>query len=212
MDIRYSRVLKWINTHEKPYLDRWIESISPNQIESKSWLARNLRDTIPAFGRAKRYQNSEGKSNIEIVGGWFGFPLIYYLSQYYSHINKVVLYDLDPIACRIARKYIEIFNYNFEIKVYEMDYFEQRDTRRAHIIINTSQEHMPYISPLKEYLISPEKTFVVLQSNNMFNEPDHSNCVQSVNELSDKSGLSSVIYRGELPLGNYNRFMVMGTY
>ena len=212
MDIRYAGVLKWINTHEKTYLDRWVESVSPNQIESKKWLAENLVKTLPAFGRIKRYQNAEGKSNIEIVGGWFGFPLIQYLYEQYPHINRVTLYDIDPVACRIARKYVEVFNYKFEINVYNMDYFEQTDERRAHIIINTSQEHMPQISRMKEYLISPEKTFVVLQSNNMFDEPDHLYCVNNLDELLDNSGLSEVIYKGSLPLGVYNRFMVMGNY
>jgi hypothetical protein len=212
MDIRYAKILKWIRRYEPKSIDRWMESVSPNQIESKLWLAKNLKQTLPAFGRLRRYQNDEGKSNIEIVGGWFGFPMIQYLHDVYPQINRITLYDVDPIACKICRKYIEAFNYNFEIRVFNLDYFEQSDIRRAHIIINTSQEHMPSISRMKEYLTSPEKTFVVLQSNNMFYDPEHTNCVNSVNELADNSGLTEVIYRGELPIGDYNRYMVMGSY
>ena len=205
MDIRYSRVLKWINTHEKPYLDRWIESVSPNQIESKLWLCENLRNCrIP--------KNDHGKVNIEIVGGWFGFPLIQNLNTYMDFINKINLYDLDPIACRIARKYREMFDFKFDITVHELDYFEQKDMRRAHIVINTSSEHMPSIEPLKEYLISPNNSLMILQSNNMVDEPDHVNCVENVDELVKKSGIKNVMYKGSLPLGNHNRFMVMGMY
>lgn len=205
MDIRYSRVLKWINTHEKPYLDRWIESVSPNQIESKSWLCDNLRN-------CKIPKNDNGKVNIEIVGGWFGFPLIENLNNSMDFINKINLYDLDPIACRIARKYKEVFNFKFDIIIHERDYFDQKDMRRAHIVINTSSEHMPSIEPLKEYLISPSNSLMILQSNNMVDEPDHVNCVESVDELVKKSGIKNVMYKGSLPLGNYNRFMVMGMY
>jgi hypothetical protein len=212
MDMRYAKVLKWIRTHEPNSIERWMESISPSQIESKQWLAKNLASTLPAFGRIKRYQNDDGKSNIEIVGGWFGFPMIQYLYQHYPYINRIALYDIDPIACKIAKKYVEAFNYDFEIRIRNIDYFDQMDRRRAHIIINTSQEHMLPIDTLKEHLITPEKTFVALQSNNMFDEPDHLYCVNDVNELADKSGLSEVIFRGSLPLGNYHRFMVMGNY
>lgn len=205
MDIRYSKVLKWVNTHEKPYLDRWIESVSPNQIESKLWLTESLiKCRIP--------KNNEGKINVEIVGGWFGFPLIEYLYKSAPFINKINLYDLDPIACRVARKYVDVFNYPFEIMIHERDYFTQTDERRAHVVINTSSEHMPSIEPLKQYLISADNSLMVLQSNNMFDEPDHSNCVNSVEELIELSKLSKVMVSDSLPLGKYNRFMVMGYY
>lgn len=205
MDIRYSRVLKWINTHEKPYLDRWIESVSPNQIESKKWLADSLYN-------CKIPKNDEGKCNVEIVGGWFGFPLIDYLSSSAPFINKINMYDVDPIACRIARKYVEFFRPRFDVIIHERDYFTQTDSRRAHIVINTSSEHMPSIEVLNQYLISPNNSLMVLQSNDMFDEPDHINCVRSLEEFEKNSGLKNIMFKGSLPLGDYNRFMLMGMY
>ena len=51
---------------------------------------------------------------------------------------------------------------------------------------------------------------MTVQSNNYFGEPDHLNCVSSLEEFKRQAPLSHVGYQGELELPNYTRFMLIG--
>ena len=84
------------------------------------------------------------------------------------------------------------------------------------MVINTSCEHMWDMSMMKECYESPERTLLVLQSNNKTNEPDHVNCVTSCQELIEKNELKEVF--GDWKRINdgtpdkYIRYMVMGKW
>ena len=78
------------------------------------------------------------------------------------------------------------------------------------LVINTSSEHMldlPILIKDKQY---KKECVFALQSNNMFHHSDHINCVNSVEELIQKSGLSKILYSGTLNLDEYERYMVIG--
>ena len=51
-----------------------------------------------------------------------------------------------------------------------------------------------------------------LQSNNMFDLEEHTNCVNSHEELAQKSGLNKILYSGKMILDNYERYMVIGLF
>jgi len=46
----------------------------------------------------------------------------------------------------------------------------------------------------------------------MFHLDEHTNCVNSHEELAEKSGLNTILYSGKLDLDNYERYMVIGLF
>jgi len=74
------------------------------------------------------------------------------------------------------------------------------------MVINTSCEHMD--NTWFENL--PSGTFVVLQTNDYFSNPQHSNCCKDLEEVKSKYPMQSISYEGELDTHLYNRFMLIG--
>lgn len=208
MDIRYAKILKWIHTNHPDQLNRWIESVSPNQIKCKQWLTSELKPIIKKYGQYW----PESNYTTEIIGGWFGWPLLDYISD--IPLGTVRLVDIDSFCSQVSHKYCEIFKPGFNFKFINediMDISENNDTRKTRLVINTSCEHM---ADMSDIIISrgynTEKIMVVLQSNNKIDEPDHINCVNSWKELAEQSGVVNVYYGGELNMGSYTRYMVIG--
>ena len=199
MDIRYAKILKWFRDNHPDKLDRWMESVSPNQILCKEWLVDQLCDH-PGLNKPLK---------IEIIGSWFGWPLVDLLEQNID-CERIRLYDIDPFACKVARKYIEVFDYNIDIKTFEMSYWDHQQSEvGCDLLINTSSEHMK-----KTLVTLPhnyfKKPIIAIQSNNKTDESDHINCVFSTEELIEQSGCEKIYYAGEKDMGNYTRFMVIG--
>jgi len=205
MDIRYAKILKWFQHNHPDKLDRWIESISPNQIICKQWLVDELTNVITD---KKQYWKEE-EYNVEIIGGWFAWPLLDYMSN--LPLNKVRNVDCDEFCNKASAKYKEIFSPQFEYQFFNYNITELKDTFAPRFVINTSCEHMP---PMKQIVESrgyiKEKAVLVLQSNNKTDEPDHINCVSSAKELALQSNCQKIYYMGEKDMGDYKRFMVIG--
>lgn len=188
------------------------ESLSPNQISSKTWLIDELI----------KHLSTNTFQKIEIVGSWYGFPLLQYI---HDNINfeKIECWDIDKQARLISKKYIEIFKYN-NIFVYNKNYWEhERTASEATILINTSSEHMKpsfYQMKGKYGKFYHKNPLVVIQSNNMKHIPDHINCVENEEELIVKHRIKEVLYTGqqdiiewdgfEIKKTDYKRFMVIG--
>jgi len=199
MDIRYSKVMKWFWHNHRENFDRLLESLSPNQLECKHWLIDELN---PVWFR-------DHSLKIEIIGSWFAWPLVDFLARKFD-IERIRLYDPDPFACMVARRYIEEFKFPFEIQTFEMSYWDhEQDEVGCHLLINTSAEHMyeTLATGRQKYAKAP---VVALQSNNMFNEEDHVNCVSSAESLSKQNGLKSILYSGTKSFDRYDRYMVIG--
>tara|TARA_B100001079_G_C16349803_1_gene487635 strand:- start:261 stop:998 length:738 start_codon:yes stop_codon:yes gene_type:complete len=213
----YYNMLKWFDRNYPLEMHRFIESISPNQIEGKNWLVEELdKVQIP--------RDEEGRFKIEIVGGWFGFPLIDLLyNKYGDEIRAIDFFDMDPFASKVFGVYLSTWWVDIQdVKIFtnEMgDYFNYKEKRRAHLIINTSCEHMPDMKDMREYYFDPERTLLVLQSNNKTDEDDHINCVDSEIELAEKNGIGflnggfrTMKSREGKELNFWNRYMAMGKW
>ena len=87
----YYIIQKFIKNNHAEYEKSFDDSLSHNQYESKKWLCDILNDLkITTPGNIKKYTNDGSKSTrfphgdpdwkypllIEIVGSWFGWPLI----------------------------------------------------------------------------------------------------------------------------------------
>jgi hypothetical protein len=78
----------------------------------------------------------------------------------------------------------------------------------ADVVINTSCEHITQAQYDQWLSGIPNTTLIVLQSNN-YDIPEHVRIVQGLNEFVDQSNLT-VLWKGELALPLYNRYMIIG--
>ena len=198
----YMKVKRFLDESYPEYASNLLDSITDGQYESKRWMCQILKPEL--FG-------SKDSFKIEIVGAWFGWPLIEMLEDTIVRIEQIDLYDPDEVCQEVVQKYKYHFEPSYNINQFG-DYFERNDKRIRHMIICTSCEHMPDIGEMKEYYKDTPKPIYVLQSNDYIDLPEHENCVESTNELAEKNGISDIMYKGEKDFGYYKRFMVVGRW
>ena len=191
----YYYVKRWILKNHSHLLEPYNDTISDGQYESKYWLANELNNI-----------NWKKDLHIEIIGGWFGFPLIEMISN--LPIKQIDFYEIDEECKKVLTQYVEQFNYDFRIVQFG-NYFERTELRRRDLIINTSCEHMNDISLMKSFY--KDSPIIALQSNNFY-EHDHVNCVESEIELRNNNEITITKYMGMKEMEKYKRFMVIGEW
>lgn len=169
------------------------QSFSENQIMAKSWLVENLA-LHPIAGKKEK--------TIVVLGSWYGTLIVPLLYHYLSDIKYIKLIDYDKETLTLAKilwgdKIItEVKDISFDVKEVEAD-----------IIINTSCEHMWHMKDIQF------KGVCAFQSNDFLQETSHVNCVNSIEEFIDQTGIQTIDYQGEIPFDNYHenkRFMIIG--
>jgi hypothetical protein len=170
------------------------QSFSENQFVAKTWLIEQLM----------MHKVSDKKNKvIWIIGSWYGTLLVPLLYKNFTSISEINLVDYDKESLFVA-------NYLFadSIKTHCLDANFDLPKIEADIIINTSCEHM---YPMKDFDFSG---LCVFQSNNFDKEPAHINCVNSLQEFKDQSGLTKIDFEGEINFhkydDNYKRYMLIG--
>lgn len=185
---------------------------SKGQIESKRWLVNELLRLNLNLG------------TIFICAGWYG-SLATFLFENNFKLQKVRSFDIDPQCADIAETFNRswvVDNWKFKattLNIENIAYPLIYETKKANgstvelieepdTIINTSCEH---IENFKDWFNSiPSGKLVILQSNNYFEITDHINCVSSLEEFSNQTPMSNLLYQGELNLEKYTRFMRIG--
>jgi hypothetical protein len=197
--------------------------MSRSQIKSKIWLVEELENVRQSLSDPVYKQ-------VMIMAGWFGqIKTIYDKKLTY---RKMRIVELDREACQTSDY---IFNLaeleNHKVKAvcadinqlilhkngYEWTVENFRDGTKysekflPDLIINTSAEHMTeewfYQLRFKQLEGDP---IVAIQSNNLFDIPEHVNCVHSVNHMKKKFPMRKVLFAGELQLKGYKRVMLIG--
>jgi hypothetical protein len=194
--------------------------LSRGQVRSKLWLVSEL---------AKIVEGPVG--NVVFYGGWYNF-LAHILYEQFE-VNNVYSLDLDEkVVAPSKRLYPEEvsagtflpltvdvnkvvwkdnkMNFNNLIEkddgAYKpADKFDHSDIT-ANLIVNTSCEHMD--NTWFENI--PSGKVVVLQTNDYFENEQHSNCCKDLSEAKSKYPMQSIMYEGELDTHLYNRFMLIG--
>ena len=198
----YYWIDQWVNNNIPKYYDSFEDSVSQGQFDSKLWLCRELKKI-----NLTRYE----PLHIDIVGSWFGFPLIEMLSNLFK-IKQIDLYDIDENCHKVVAQYINHFDPDFRVVQFG-DFFERKDLRRRHLVINTSSEHMSDIVIMKQYYKDyPNTPLIAVQSNNYTAIQDHINCVKDEEELLEKNQIKRLYYKGSQSLPLYDRFMVIGRW
>lgn len=198
----YYWIDQWVNNNIPKYYDSFEDSVSQGQFDSKLWLCRELKKI-----NLTRYE----PLHVDIVGSWFGFPLIEMLSNLFK-IKQIDLYDIDENCHKVVAQYINHFDPDFRVVQFG-DFFERKDLRRRHLVINTSSEHMSDIVIMKQYYKDyPNTPLIAVQSNNYTAIQDHINCVKDEEELLEKNQIKRLYYKGSQSLPLYDRFMVIGRW
>lgn len=177
---------------------------SRGQVKSKLWLMTELAKVVDG-----------PLGNVVFYGGWHNFIAHMLFDQF--DVNKIYSIDLDP-ECKTTQHTMyadEIINHKFEPVLGNVNDIKWNDNKRfllndrefhANIVINTSCEHMD--NTWFESL--PAGTFVLLQTNDYFENEQHSNCCKDLEEAKQKYPMQNIFYEGSLDTELYNRFMLIG--
>lgn len=194
------------------------DAFSRSQLKSKIWLVEEL---------AKIDANYD---NVIIMAGWFGqIKNIYDKKCTYA---KMRIAEMDKAACETSDYVFNLSNLdNYKVKSvnvnineltlhkngYEWDVENFKEGTKysekflPDLIINTSAEHMTeeWFNQIrfKEMESNP---IVAIQSNNLFDIPEHINCVHSVDHMKKKFPMKEIFFEGELQLKGYKRVMLIG--
>tara|TARA_B100000085_G_C18393801_1_gene451563 strand:- start:93 stop:740 length:648 start_codon:yes stop_codon:yes gene_type:complete len=191
---------------QKPWArERIKNSMTASQLESKLYLGTELEKI------------GKGWNNVAVIGGWY----CHFLSAVLiDHLNCkfVCNYEIDKDAQLISFKFNNRYKQEGKYHSHKRNLFLKN--LRADVedpvdlVVNTSCEHMYYMSALREKhfenLLAPFPLFV-LQSTDDNQYDDHINCVSGPEELAEQAGLVHIEYMGTKKLSNgMNRFMVIG--
>ena len=199
-------------------LDAISDAFSRSQIKSKIWLAEELHNL------------NIKPNNILIMAGWYGQLRL--VLEHVMTYDKMRVLEIDRKSCEISDS---VFNLNriddYRVKsvnadinnlgAYKNGYeweIENFNTGVKYtekflpdLVINTSSEHMTtdwfFTLKFKEMESAP---VVAIQSNNLFDIPEHINCVHSIGHMKKIFPMREILYEGELQLQGYKRVMLIG--
>lgn len=174
---------------------RTMDAFWSGQLKSKEWLIDCLDEHV------------HFASSIDIHGGWVGV-LASMLFQSNIPITTIRSIDIDPHCKHVADEMNRIEQNQGRFRAVIHDMCDIRSD--SDIVINTSCEHITqdqydlWLSGLRH------NSLVVLQSNN-YNIPEHVRPAMSLEQFIEQSSLSNILYKGELKLPMYTRYMIIGT-
>ena len=173
---------------------RTLDAFWKGQLRSKEWLI-NCLDEHVHMG-----------SSIDIHGGWVGV-LASMLFQSNIPITNIRSIDIDPSCESVATMMNKKEEMAGRFRAVTADMCTIRSD--ADVIINTSCEHITQDSYDLWLSGHPANSIIVLQSNN-YNIPEHVRIAKDLDSFKEQSGLSTILYEGELDLPLYKRFMLIG--
>lgn len=192
------------------------DHFSRGQVQSKIWMLDELEKIV----------ENKQMGNVLMYGGWYN-TFAYFLFERFA-VDKIYSLDLDPNCWEVADNFNaqQCYKENWRFKastvdVNQLKWSEGRTvtfpvdrpqlspttvTFKPNIVINTSCEHMS-----DEWFYNlPDGMPVCLQTNDYFDNDQHSNCVSGVNEARLKYRFSDIVYAGELETYLYKRFTLIG--
>lgn len=189
--IKYTDALYSTPAESAPRYDEFRDMFSSGQIRSKEWLITELDKVVLNWNPL----------SMIIAGAWFG-TLGMMLHKHFCNA-RITMMDIDPRCAEFIHHMIYKDN---ALKSITADMYEYRYTED--VIINTSCEHIPDIHQWLALL--PPKRTVVLQSNNFYNGSGHVNCTDTIGGFIEQTGITDILYSGELEMPMYTRYMIIG--
>jgi len=200
---------RFIRSFDEDLVPDFNDFYSRGQIASKKWLVEELSKVV-----------SDNKlGNVAVFGAWYNF-IAHMLFEKFN-IDKMYSIDIDGDVIHHIKKMmrnqinsgqlVPITLDASTIKWFNNDIVVNTDDGATYcndidLVINTSCEHMSddWFNNL------PTGTIVLLQTNNYFDNIQHSNCVKTLNDALDKYKMSNILYKGTLKTELYDRFMIIG--
>ena len=173
---------------------RTLDAFWGGQIRSKEWLIDNLSKHISL------------PSTVDIHGGWVGV-LASMLFQSTIPITTIRSIDIDPWCESVSNMMNRQEEIDGRFRAVTANMTDIKSS--AHVIINTSCEHITqdehdlWLSGL------PHDSLICMQSNN-YDIPEHVRISACLADFEIQSGLSNIIWSGELILPLYTRYMIIG--
>jgi hypothetical protein len=195
MKVEIEDVLFWmdaIRNSEDRY--RTLESFWKGQVRSKVWLSDQLNNWYI------------GLKDIVIFGGWNGV-LASILFNVRPDIKSITSVDIDPTCEEIANTVNKRYEMEGKFKAVTADMCNYKYD--AHLVINTSCEHITQ-QQYETWLSNiPEQAMIVLQSNDYFELDEHIRCATDLEDFVEMSKIN-VTWKAELQTEKYKRFMLIG--
>jgi len=200
-------MVKAVSRYRGPYI---ANSLNKNQMASKKWLIDEL------FGV------TAGRLGTGFVlGGWNGVLGAMLLQDPRFQIDLLLNIDIDPgceaVAETMNRSHVKSGRFKAATAdMYDIDYAAERFDcgeeepieATADILFNTSCEHLTRFSDWFD--AAPKGMLMALQSNDLFDEPGHENCVADLESFKRQAPMTELLFAGALPLKRYTRFMLIG--
>lgn len=189
------------------------DCFSRGQLKSKLWLIDELEKLNLPLGV------------VYLCAGWYA-TLATMLFESDMEISKIRSFDIDPSVIDIAKTFNKPWvmdNWKFQaatLDIHDIDFLSHTynvtradgslcsQTTVPDTVINTSCEHIEHFEDWYEKI--PQGKLLVLQSNNFREIKEHVNCVNNLFEFKRIAHMSILLYEGELDLGKYKRFMLIG--
>lgn len=173
---------------------RTMDAFWSGQLKSKEWLINCLDEHV------------DYAVTVDIHGGWVGVlaSMLFQSNIPCSYIRSV---DIDPHCEHTANTMNQIEYNQGKFRAVTANMVNLRSD--TDVVINTSCEHISqddydlWLSGLRH------DALIVLQSNN-YDIPEHIRTAKSLDEFAGQSGLETILYKGELQLPLYTRYMIIG--
>lgn len=172
---------------------RTLDAFWRGQLDSKLWLIKNIKPFI------------NQPTSIDIHGGWVGV-LASLIFQSDILIHKIRSIDIDPCCKSVARMMNKKEEIDGRFEAVTADMCETKST--AEVVINTSCEHITQKQYDQWLMNISEESLLILQSNN-YEIPEHVRIATSLEEFVKHSHIN-VLWKGELKLSLYTRYMIIG--
>ena len=190
------------------------DAFARGQLHSKKWLVSEVENIGMHLG------------TVFLCAGWYGTLATMLFESKKIHLDKIRSFDIDKSCWKIAESINkpwvmdewkfkattqDIHKINFNEHTYktlrsngtERELFDKPNT-----IINTSCEHIENWSDWWDSI--PKGKLCILQSNDYKELPEHINCVNDVEHFKSIAPMTTYLYGGELILGKYTRYMLIG--
>ncbi len=178
-------------------------ALNKKQTACKKWAVEELgRACGPELG------------TVHILAGWYGLLAAMLLNAPGLRISHLTVIDVDPacepVALSLNATPAHAGRFAFRCHdILTLDYAAPPSgLRRPDLIINTSCEHLDRFEAW--FARIPDGMLVLLQSNDYSEIPEHVSCVESLTAFEAKAPLSERLFAGQLELGKYTRFMLIG--
>jgi SAM-dependent methyltransferase len=173
-------------------------AIDDIQVRSKLWLIDAVTTLQPLAG-----------GQVTVLGAWYGILPLLMNWRMERPPEQMLCIDVDARACALGQQVVGAVypNVRYQVAdVMDLDYAALLTT--SSVLVNTICEHLPRVGAWWDLV--PRGTFCVLQSNNYGLCRDHVNWVHSTDQMKSQTPMSRVLFEGTLPLGLFDRFMLIG--